>query len=392
MVRLLRKHIVWMLLAGSTGVAALILLLDFSFSRDFEGIYLLRSATGKGVALSNTLYLGEEERYLWGIDLLVRPVMIGNVAPSPLLTLDWNESAGVGYLRNDLGDGTTLVTNFSRYLDSDGRHTRGLFVGGALPAVVRRENQSTQNASGMTWFDGTDWNHIWCNTNEGIGSTVSQASAAPSDWTFLDSRIVEQSAERVIVNSRHLVTLDGVPLRIEREVEAVAGRPYLQLEIKVSNVGTRPAAYFYYYGDEPWLGDFGSSAGDIGWLPDRLVLHEDTVDPLRYSYAGMADDGNDLLGEGHNFQHVANFIEWFGPDRPNAVFFANQYFGIKHDPRLRVPLFGNSRSLGMYWGPRNLAPGESRLMTLAIGMAQREFNSVIPKKPPVELHPHLAIN
>ena len=47
-----------------------------------------------------------------------------------------------------------------------------------------------------------------------------------------------------------------------------------------------------------------------------------------------------------------------------SYYVANQYAGIDHDPAQRVPLYGNSRSLGMYWGPRILAPGESRTMVL----------------------------
>ena len=80
----------------------------------------------------------------------------------------------------------------------------------------------------------------------------------------------------------------------------------------------------------------------------------------------MADYGSSALGEGHNFGHAANFIAWLGPDKPDIVFFANHYDGFAHDPQVRVPLQGDGRSIGMYWGPRTLTPGQNQLFTLAI--------------------------
>lgn len=364
------------------------LLVECSFSRDMEGLYLLKGTGSRPFRLCNTLYLGEEELLIAGYDLIeAQPVRVTTSGKgTPHLEVDWNADEGVGSLRNTLADGTLLVTNFSRYRDSQDAHTAGLFIGGALPWSLHSESPGQKNDSGMTWYDGRRWQHIWCNTNEGIGSTVTPERYPPSTWKYLGSRIVSQADDAVVIGSSHAVTIDGVPYHIERLIEATAGEPYLDLQVSITNVGGRTGSYFYYYGDEPWLGDYGSSVGDIGWVSDRLVEYEDLVDPQQNSFAGMIDYGSRVLGEERKRQPVANFIEWLGPNRPDLVFFANQYDGFSHDRAVRVPLHGDSRSLGLLWF-RGLAPGQTETIALAIGMAGIDAATGLPRKPQVR-QPH----
>lgn len=363
---------------------------DVDFSREKNGFFLLRGTRAGQVKIASDLYLGEEQSVITGVSFQSESDLVRNETPGKHLELKWDSGAGTGYIKNVLADGTILVTQFSRYLDSAGRKNHGLFIGGALSSLLLNQNTSPVNDSGMSWFDGKQWNHIWCNTNEGIGSTVSSRSYPPSAWTYLGSEILEQSAQRIVLRSRHEVVVDDVPLRIERVVEALAGQPYLDLEVSITNAGGAVSNYFYYYGDEPWIGDFGNSAGDVGWVPKQLIEYESMFDPHVVSYAGMADFGSDALHEGHNFRHVANFVEWFGPNRPNVVFFANQFEGFLHDPGIKVPLRGDTRSLGMYWGPRQLRAGESHSIAIAIGKAKTRTPSAPPEKPCVE-PPHQMV-
>lgn len=149
----------------------------------------------------------------------------------------------------------------------------------------------------------------------------------------------------------------------------MAGETYFILGIKITNIGQRDGNYYYLYADEPWLGNFGSSDGDAGWVSDRKILYEEAINPQLYSFAGMVDQGNEAIGEHGGFTPAANFIEWLGPEIPDGVFLANQYNGFQHPLSQLVPLAGDTRSLGMYWGPRVLRPGESNTFFLAIGMA-----------------------
>lgn len=362
--------VIVLFLAGAFGVF---------FQGHLEGIYLLKGQTGKSLLLTDDLYLGEEDFVVAGLDFEWFHNLISRYdTDRPHLEVKWNEADGVGFVRNYLGGEKLLMTNFSRYRDSEAQHTHGLFIGGALPDAILDD---TKNNSGMSYFDGQHWSHIWCNTNEGIGSTISKHRYSPAMWRFLGSRVVSQSDEHLVLTSDHEVEVDGVVLQMHRRVEMTAGVPDLNLTVRITNLGHGIGRYYYYYGDEPWLGDFGSSSGDIGWADGRLIEHEETIDPKKISSAGMADYGSSVLGEGHNFGHAANFIAWLGPDRPDIVFFANQYDGFAHDPQVRVPLSGDGRSIGMYWGPRTLVTGQNQVFSLAIGMAEKNSVTGIPQVP-----------
>ena len=381
MLKLIKAH--HKLLIGTGLVAAVVGfffvagVIGVSFQGHLEGIYLLKGKAGKSILITDDLYLGEEDFVVAGVDFEWAHTLIHSTRHQdrPHLEVAWNEADGEGSVRNYLGGDKVLMTNFSRYRDSDGEHTHGLFIGGAFPDAILDKGK---NNSGMSYFDGKQWSHIWCNTNEGIGSTVSPRRYAPSIWRFLGSRIVSQSDTHLVLTSDHEVEVDGIRLLMQRRVEMTAGVPDLNLTVKISNRGNGTGRYFYYYGDEPWLGDFGSAKGDIGWVDGRLIENEETVDPKTVSFAGMADFGSSTLGEGHNFGHAANFIAWLGPDKPDIVFFANKYDGFAHDPQVKVPLSGDGRSIGMYWGPRVLSPGQNQVFALAIGMAEKNPLTGLP--------------
>lgn len=366
--------------------------LHFHLTGHGEGLFLLKGEKG-GYQLADDLYLGEEERLLAEVDLSILQKLRRLKTKSggeAAVDLEWNAQDGEGVIHNYLGGRRELRIHFSRYEDSDRHYPHGLFIGGGVASELIERGDSQRNSSGMAYFNGEEWRHIWCNTNEGIGSTVSRASAGPSDWTFLGSRVLRRDAAGVRLASDHRLVLDGVPLTIEREVNVAAGEPFVQLTIHITNQGERPSHFFYYYGDEPWLGDFGSSAGDVGWLADRPVYYEERVDPTRYNVVGMMDAGNIVIGEGPGRIPVANFIEWRDDSRPDIVFFANRYYGYTHADEVRVPLLGNARSVGLYWQSRVLEPGATQTIELVIGMADYDPARGLPQRPYPRRHAALS--
>lgn len=377
-IKLNRKLLTGVVMAVAVGALLILSGIEFSFRGHLEGVYLLKGAAGHSLRIADDVYLGEEDVLIAGVNFAgVHNLLNMHNHDRPHLEVEWNEADGTGYVSNYLGDNKVLMTNFSRYIDSEKQETHGLFIGGALPGALL---EAHENNSGMSYFDGAGWSHIWCNTNEGIGSTVSPHRYPPSFWRFLGSRVVSKSDERVVLSSEHEINVDGVPLHMERTVEMTAGVPDLNLTVRIFNAGNGVGRYFYYYGDEPWLGDFGSARGDVGWIDGRLVEYEESIDPKTVSYAGMADYGSSALGEGHDYGHIANFIAWLGPDKPDIVFFANQYDGSR-DPRAHMILQGDGRAIGMYWGPRTLAQGEMQTFKLAIGMAERNPVTGLPQIP-----------
>lgn len=339
-----------------------------SISGHWYGVYVLRAKEGFGLEVKDDLFLGDGSRLLGSLSLTpVRALFESAKRPAsahPRLELEWDAAAGSGLVRNHLADGTAVVTLFARYQDSEGLVPHGLFLGGALPDVAADAAQ--QNESGMTYRDARGWNHVWCNVNEGmfLGGRITY----PGHWRFLGSRVLIREADRVVLESSHEIAEGSTLLRMDRYAYFRAGSPWFKLGIRVVNVGDAPAGYTYVYGDEPWVGEFGSSAGNLGWLAGGLVDREGPVDTRENWFAGMVDQETG----------VANFIAWLGDDRPDLAYFANQPGRLD---RSGPPLTSNEVFVGVEWRDRVLAPGESRSMLLAVGMAERAGDGRGPAMP-----------
>jgi hypothetical protein len=155
----------------------------------------------------------------------------------------------------------------------------------------------------------------------------------------------------------------------------------------MTNKGSVELPIQYMYGDEPWIGYFGSSAGDVGWMDKELILTERYIDTKEHSYFGMYDYGNELAGEGHTFTNLANFIEWDKKSRPSRAYVSNYNGGVV-TPEKSIPLLSrDNRFIGLQYGPYLLKPGESFSFTLAIGLAENDPKTGFPIKPKTGLNP-----
>lgn len=366
---------------------SVILLTRFDIKGHHEGLFLLKGRDWRPFEFKDDLYLGDGNRLLLHFDTdrirNLLPMLNRREAGKAYLKYVWDATDGSGYVVNVFPDGKQLMTSFSRFTEDDGKIVHGIFVGGGLPDSVRLDSVNGGNDTGMAWFDGTRWYHVWCNVNEGIGQKSSSGSGiSPSGWKFLGSRVLNQSNTRLVLESEHEVVIAGVPLLIRRHAYFTAGEPFFRLGITMTNVGTRPLPFTYSYGDEPWLGDFGRGLGNVGWVRDRLVRHEEILDPHEYSYAGMLDIGNEAAGDPPDLHYtgIANFLAWPGFEHPTA-YFANSRFGPNgHTPGI-FPLSSNERFIGVQWDFQPLPPGESRMIYLVVGKAETGPRG-IPSLPP----------
>lgn len=364
---------------------------DFQIAGQFEGVYLTRNQGSKVYELSDHLIVGQEKKLVFARTFnnsyyrMAKRLFPKLGKGANHLYCEWNPWDGFGLVSSSFPDGTGIVTYLGRYLD-DEKPVHGLFVGGGVPETVEQGFNFNMNNSGMTYFDGQRWHHIWCSVNEGLGSAATGAILTPSQWEFIGSGVESRSSDLVIIASRHKVVIDGVPVSISRKMYFTAGAPYFNLEIRLRNIGSTPLKYFYLYGDEPWIGFYGTSLGDVGWVQGRLVPYEETIDTKKYSYLGMADIGNRVIGEQPIYTNLANFIEWFGPEQPESAYFTND-LNLNQLPKAdkKIPLESNERFLGLQW-ERSLNPAESATIRLAIGMASLNPLTGIPEKPPTAWH------
>lgn len=368
--------------------AVVALHVHFDIKGHFDGLFILNGRNGWSYEVKDDLYVGDGELLKYGVDFgdlrysLSRLMRVSEPA-RPYLYSEWDATDGSGFVRNFLPGGEQMFTSFGRFMADDGRYVQGLFVGGGLPASILGSDNSFMNSTGMSWYDGTRWYHIWCNVNEGLIAQKSRENVPPSQWRFLGSRIIDTSDRSLVLASSHLAEVDDVPLQVDRYVYVGAGDTFFVLTVKITNIGTSPASYYYVYGDEPWAGNYGTAKGNVGWTSDGIIEFETTIDSKRLSYAGMFDYGNSAVGEGHNYTLTANFIEWFGNDRPE-VYFANDCNGVA-DSGKKIPLSSETRFIGLQWGPRQLMPRQSSTYVLAVGMAGHDPRTGFPIVPHIRL-------
>jgi len=380
-----RKKIVYFIPLCLVALACIVTeFISVTITGNWEGIYLLRGKMRNTWELKDDLYLNEGKRHIAGVDFSRGKMLFkrlpGTVSAEPNLYFSWNEQSGAGYVRNYLPQGKQLLTCFSRFIDDGGKISSGLFVGGGLPSAAKGDDRVKRNETGMAYYDGTQWYHLWCNVNEAIFSSSSFTPISPSAWTFRGSRILHQQESELVLESIHEVTIDGTPLHIDRYASFKAGDTYFVLSVVMQNIGNRPVTFSYLYADEPWLGNYGSSEGNIGWAEDGLHAYIGSLNTERNHYAGMFDYGNEVIGEAHIYTMLANFIEWTGSEKP-YVYFSNGPYDIPRNNQRKTPLSGNERYLGVLWGPRTLEPGMTVTYTMAIGMAGRDPKSGFPVKP-----------
>jgi hypothetical protein len=324
----------------------------------WQGLFLLAGKGARPLELKDDLFLGDGSRLLAGVSFSRVRTALGRSGArmrsgQPRLELDWDEASGSGVVRNHLAGGGELLTSFARYEDDQGRTPRGLFVGGALPDVAAGD---AQNESGMSFRDARGWQHVWCNVNEGL--LHGGAMSFPGAWRFLGSRVHIDDPDRVVLESAHEIGLGGGDLlRMDRFAYFRAGKPWFKLGIRIANAGDRPVQLSYAYGDEPWVGEFGSAQGNFGWVDGAVIRSEGVVDPREYRWAGVLDEET----------RIANFISWVGEAPPDRVYFGNA--PGSQGLRPGRPLVSNEVFIGVEWLNRVIQPGEQVSILLAVGLA-----------------------
>ncbi len=363
-------------------------LVDVKIVDNYYGLFLLKKESGIGVEVSNDLYPNDANRLLFKIDLnpFYENVIVKNFTDKdeyPFLSYVWDKNNGRGFVRNLLSEKEKLLYIFSRYKeDPNGNIPKGLFLGGELPITSYKENKDFFNDTGMAYYDGVRWYHVWCTTNQGFTSVLDANTLyPPSQWKFLGSEIVKNGGNKLVLKSSHIAYVDATPFAIDRYVYFKAGEPYFILEMNIKNIGDMIGGFYYIYGDEPWIGDYGYSEGDVGWTKDGLILTEKMIDPKKHNFVGFYDYGNDLIGELHNFTNIASFLEWEPKNPPSTVYFSNQFGLVDEKKPLSDQL---NRIVSLQWGPIYLKPGEIYNLKIAVGMAISDGTAKVPFKPIVD--------
>ncbi len=363
----------------------------FDLDGPLEGLYLLKGENGHLFEVKHDILLGEYQRLIGKVEfeaLYARWRSETSVDKGrPYLKYQWHEKGGRGYFVTFFPDGSKFLACFGRFVDDGKKAVKGLFVGGGLPYSHYENAELKMNETGVAIYNGREWHHLWCNANEAIfPASDPRIQIPPSNWEFLGSRVIFASQYQLIIKSSHLVRLDTVPVRVDRYMIYHAGDRFFTLVNRLTNIGNSRASYCYVYGDEPWVGDYGTSIGNVGWTRDRLYYYESHIDLTKYNYAGIYDYGNPVIHEkSAQFTGLANFIEWQGDALPDLAYFSNR-IGVEPSDGALIPLSDKSnRVLMLQWAYRQILPGQSEQMVLTIGMADNDPKTGFPLKPDVRL-------
>lgn len=372
--------------------AAVQLLIAFAFASLFffhdaldlttsnSALYVSKTSEG-GIAISRDMPAGHTSALVFVLNLnrVFHGFMqnLAVAAKKPLLELTWDEEQGRGVIKRFGADGKILSVALSRFYDMGKPH--GLFIGGDLP-YGDFDRDARESTAGMGYYNGKQWFHIWCAANEGVKFSGSEEVLGPVKWTYLGSRTLKDTYDEVSLESYHEGEIDGKKVFMTRALSFRASDEYVVLDVKFTNPGEETIQYSYSYGDEPWVGEYGSSRGDVGWYENGLIEAEAVIDPVRYKYAGFWDFGNPLAGEDHNYSGYADFVEWLKPV-PSFVSFSNGFQCCD----ARKPINSDKdRDINIVWEDLNLMPGQSITHSLALGLA-RPGPSGLPIPPVVHL-------
>jgi len=383
----------WFYICAAAPVLALIVCIvskvDVDYYGSLEGLFLLKGENGAWLEVSDDLFPEDTDRFIYGhpSTLFKHAVSVGSCTASgrPCMNFEWNEREGRGFIKTTYADGRKLLVCLSRFKDSLGLHPSGLFLGGDLPPSDPDFQIFNKNETGMAYFDGKRYYHIWCNVNEGI-SDAANNPISPSQWQFLGSKVLENSQTDLTLVSRHRTLVNGVPVTIERFLFYTVGDTFVTIVTNITNVGNTGTTLSYVYGDEPWLGNFGTSAGNVGWLKDRLVTTEMLVDTKKYDYFGMFDHGNTLAGGPQTYTNKANFIEWQHANPPTYAYFANGFGNFPNTGKVAPLSSPDNRVIALQWGKLRIEPGGILSFKLAVGMAENNPQTGLPVKPDTGLN------
>ena len=355
-------------------------------------VYYVRDHDGKLHVSNDDLLFSENDELLYMIDMTghfrLYQSFMGWVLGSPMIETTWDGANGHGILKETRPDGTKFLVILARHVEQ-GKAARGIFLGGDLTYVDQdRLTQRTSDNTGMAYYDGTTWRHVWCTINEGLMLQRRHETVHPTDWQYLGSTVVTSRTSEVVIESRHRLAVpldDGTPveLHMNRTIRQQAGSNYVLLKVEFHNAGRTPLAYDWSFGDEPWVGEFGSSAGDVGWSDDGVHLRSGYLSPLKHRYAGYWDVGNELAGEPKRFSGYANFIEWLETP-PTVVYFSNGFVGLSPVKEGTVLNSPDNRVINLLWRDQVLRPEERRAYLLALGMTA-PGPAGLPSKPSIPL-------
>ena len=301
----------------------------------------------------------------------------------PRLEMKWDPAKGKGAVLSHLKNGDVLRTCFQCGYPA---YTGGLVIGnysglgmGLYPRAPIRGFKSinvfcAQDESIRDQPSGEEYTYGWSeNIGEGPGGRRLE---------YVRGKVIEAGPQRVVLRSANR----GGCYRVTKVATIRAGARFWIIATRVTNACDKKIRFDLFSGDDPWIGTYRSSDGDVGWVPGELVRHERALSVGRFTAGGLYDLGNRALGQKEGgFSGMANFIQ-LDPVTPLPALaaFANSF---AHTPKEVDPGKALSNesltALNLAWTGLTLEPGQGFTFAMALGLAETGARGGIPRLPVV---------
>ena len=302
-------------------------------------------------------------------------------APSPWLESQWDPKTGRGVVTHHQPGEGTLTTSF--HVGYPG-YTGGLVIGG-------------YSSSGLAWVPehprpGFPTINVFCAQDESIWDRDERQEYSYG-WsenfgTGPDGQRLEYVSGRVLEATRDSVVLTSENRAGCYEVRKLAATwataRFWILGTRITNRCAHAVHFDFFSGDDPWIGTYKSSDGDVGWTPLGFVRNETRLELGDFAEGGLVDLGNQALGQSEgSFSNQANFIA-LDPTLPlpDEADFANRFAHGQSEVDPKRPLDNKSMTaLNLGWLRRKLDPGQSMRVAFALGLAVTGNQPCTPRLP-----------
>ena len=164
------------------------------------------------------------------------------------------------------------------------------------------------------------------------------------------------------------------------------GVAHVLVALHLTNTCDAPRRFSFWTGEDPWIGLYRSSDGDVGWYSGGIVRTEARVEGRDFRWGGLYDLGNEVLGQtAAAFSNVADVLVLEpGGEAPDVAYFANSFAHDDHDIDPARPLDNQTlTAFNLGWKGRTLAPGATFTLRYALGRAETGEPGTLPRPPQI---------
>jgi hypothetical protein len=295
----------------------------------------------------------------------------------------WDPKTGKGDLRQVLSSGDVLRACFHcGYPGYTGGLVIGSFNGSGYGFYPRQPVRGFRSINVFCAQDESIWDldeqveytYGW-SENYGKGDDGKRLE-------YVRGRILEGGPKTVVLQSENA----GGCYLVTKVVHTRLDVRHVIIATRIANRCDHPVHFDFFSGDDPWIGLYASSDGDVGWTPEEIVRREKAFAAGQFTAGGLYDLGNAALGQKEGtFSNQANF---FALDPtvplPDLAVFANAFAHSRRDIDPLRPLDNKTMTaLNLGWTGRTLAPGQGLTVALALGLAETGEPGSIPRAPPM---------